>query len=100
MLQTLSLEIQNAINEVNEAREFYYFAKFQSETAWNDYSNYVDQDPRWENPNLNDAEMENHRNKCSELLAWAEIYEKEVKDAWHQLDKAKANLLKLQEEVR
>ena len=97
MLNTISLDLQNAIHEVNDAREHYYYTKFENEAAWNDYSNHVDQDPRWENPDPTDAEMEAYRNRLSELLVWAEIAEKEWKDAWHRLDKAKANLLKLQE---
>lgn len=97
MLNTTSLDLQNAIQEVNDAREHYYYTKFESEAAWNEYSNYVDQDPRWEKPNPSDAEMEAYRNQLSELFAWAEIAEKEWKDAWHRLDIAKANYLKLQE---
>ena len=98
MLIKISVDLQDVIQEVNDARDHYYYSKFESEAAWNDYSLFIDEDPRWENSNPTDAEMEAYRNKCSELLAWAEIAEKEWKEAWHRLDKAKTQLLKLQED--
>ena len=98
MLSIISLDLQNAIVEVNDAREHYYYSKFQSEAAWDVYQNFVDEHPYWKNPNAPDKEVEDYRNKCKELSEWAYFVELEFKDAWHRLDKAKANLLKLQEE--
>lgn len=98
MLQTLSLETKNVINEVNDAREYYFFAKFQSESAWKTYQHFIDEDPRWINPNARDEEIEKYRNQCNEYLAWANFYELELKEAWHRLDKAKTKLLELQED--
>lgn len=98
MLQTLSLDLQNAIDEVNDAREYYQFSKFQSEAAWDVYQNFVDDHPYWNNPNASDKEVEDYRNKCKELSEWAYFVELEFKEAWLRLDKAKTNLLKLQED--
>ena len=98
MLQTISLEIQNAINEVSDARNYYHFTKFQSESAWDLYQTFIDQDPRWKNPNATSEEVEEYRAQCNEYLAWANIYELEFKEAWHHLDKAKTKLLQLDED--
>lgn len=98
MLNTISVDLENAISEVNQAREYYFFAKFQSESAWDIYQKFVDEHPYWKNPNASDEEVENYRAKCKEFSEWASFVELELKDAWLQLDKAKTLLLKLQED--
>ena len=93
-----SIKIQEAIRDVEINREYYEQSKIESSAAWHFFQNFVDKDPRLEDANAPEEEIEDYRMRCAQLLALAYKYEEEMFIAHHDADAAKNRLLALYDE--
>jgi len=102
MLQEIKIiKMQDAIREVEINRAYYDEAKFRSFAAWDFFQNFVDEDPRFEDPKAPEEEIEYFRDKLAELKSMAFGYDEDLHLAHQHLEDAKARLLALydQEEI-
>ena len=96
MLQEIKIiKMQDAIREVEINRAYYDEARFRSFAAWDFFQNFVDEDPRFEDPNAPEEEMEYFRDKLRALKEMAMDYEEDMHLAHQHLDAAKNRLLAL-----
>jgi hypothetical protein len=90
-----SIKIHEAIRDVEINRAYYDQAKIKSAAAWHFFQNFVDEDPRFEDANAPEEEVQDFRDRLNELQAYAWLYEQDMFAAHQHLDAAKNRLLAL-----
>jgi hypothetical protein len=90
-----NVKIQEAIRDVEINRAYYDQAKIKSAASWHFFQNFVDEDPRFEDANPPEEEIEDFHMRCDQFLALAYKYEEEMYLAHHDVDAAKNRLLAL-----
>ncbi|PKO16821.1 MAG: hypothetical protein CVU39_06280 [Chloroflexi bacterium HGW-Chloroflexi-10] len=90
--------IQNARSIVEAARIDREQLKAAAEIAWKQYQVFVDDDPRWINPNAPWERVQAFYTQRDRLRINAELAEEAAYKAWQILNRAQANLLSLLED--
>jgi hypothetical protein len=90
-----STKIQEAIRDVEINRAYYEQSKIKSAAAWHFFQNFVDEDPRFEDANAPEEEVQDFRDRLNELKVYAWLYEQDMFAAQQHLDAAKNRLLAL-----
>lgn len=90
-----NIKIQEAIRDVEINLAYYEQSKIKSAAAWHFFQNFVDEDPRFEDVNAPEEEIEDFRIRFDQFLSLAYKYEKEMYKAHHDVDAAKNRLLAL-----
>jgi len=93
-----NVKIQEAIREVEINHAYYEQAKIKSAAAWQFFQNFIDEDPRYEDPDASEEELQNYRDYLNEYQTYAWIYEQDMFAAHQHLDAAKNRLLALYDE--
>jgi len=63
--------------------------------AWHEYQKFVDEDPRWQNPNCSETHLEEFRKRLSLLRINAELADQAAKVAYQKIGILEAKLFQI-----
>ena len=100
MIETIisSPNLKNLNTAVRQARTERYQLLSMANNAWQKYQIFVDEDPRWSNPECSQIELENFRHQLDLMRVNAQLADLAATKAYHRLNSLENQLFSILED--
>lgn len=97
MLQETSFftDLESTAQKVRKAHAERILLLAIANDAWHEYQKFVDEDPRWQNPNCPERDLEEFRKRLSLLRINAELADQAAKTAYQKIGIWEAKLFQI-----